>query len=155
MNIPRHVPTRRRQDCILRASTFITPHDPLLQPPAIPCPSAADDDAKSKIRGTLVGPDGRPLAGIGIVVAWQDAVHNSGYGRHTCPDGTFAISVPDGMFTLNISAAADGSCAGQYDGASITSNYSEAVKITVDGQDIDDITIRLPALPQDLPSGEC
>ena len=138
---------------ILRASPFITPHDPLLQPPAIPCPSAADDDAKSKIRGTLVGPDGQPLAGIRIW-AWSGDADNSG-SANTCHDGTFAISVPDGMFTLDIYATADGSCAGQYDGASITSNYSEAVKITVQGQDIDDITIRLPALPQDLPSGEC
>ena len=136
----------------LRSSPFITPHDPLLQPPAIPCPSAADDDAESKIRGTLV--DRRqPLAGIAIW-AWSGDADNSG-SANTCHDGTFAISVPDGMFTLDIYATADGSCAGQYDGESITSNYSEAVKITVQGQDIDGITIRLPALPQDLPSGEC
>ena len=40
---------------------------------------------------------------------------------------------------------------GKYDGESISSNYSEAVKITVEGQDIDSITIRLPALPEDIP----
>ena len=73
----------------------------------------------------------------------------------TCHDGTFVILVPDGMFTLVIYAAADGSCAGYYDGESVTSNYSEAVKIVVDGEDVDGMTIRLPALPQDIPSGEC
>ena len=79
---------------------------------------------------------------------------NSGFAD-TCHDGTFAISVPDGTFTLDIYAAADGSCAGWYDGESVTNNRSEAVKIDVEGQDIDGITIRLPALPEDIPSGEC
>ena len=119
----------------------------------MPCPAAADDDAKSKIRGTLAAPDGQPLAGIGIW-AWQGDVDNSGFAD-TCHDGTFAISVPDGTFTLDIYAAADGSCAGWYDGESVTNNRSEAVKIDVEGQDIDGITIRLPALPEDIPSGEC
>ena len=137
----------------LRASPFITRHDPLLHPPAIPCPSAADDDSKSKIRGTLVGPEGQPLADIGIW-AWSGDLDSSGFAD-TCHDGTFAISVPDGTFTLDVYAAADGSCAGQYDGEGITSIYSEAVRIDVAGQDISGITIRLPALPQDLPSGEC
>ena len=138
---------------ILRASPFITPHDPLLQPPAIPCLSGVEDDTKSKIRGTLVGPDGQQLGGIAIW-AWAGDVDSSGYAD-TCHDGTFAISVPDGTFTLAVYAAADRSCAGQYDGESVTSNYSEAVRITVEGQDIDGITIRLPALPEDIPSGEC
>ena len=138
----------------LRGSPFITPHDPLLQPPAIPCPSGPDDDAKSKIRGTLVGPDGQPLAGIGIW-AWSGDIDTSGYAD-TCHDGTFVISVPDGTFSLDVYAAADGSCAGHYDGESVTLDYySEADLITVDGQDIDGIAIRLPALPQDIPSGEC
>ena len=137
----------------LRASPFITLHDPLLQPPAIPCPSAADDDSRSKIRGTLVGPDGQPLAGI-VIWAWSGDVDNSGYAD-TCHDGTFAISVADGTFTLDVYAAADGSCAGQYDGESVTNDFSEAVRIDVAGQDIGGITIRLPALPQDLPSGQC
>ena len=79
---------------------------------------------------------------------------NSGFAD-TCHDGTFAISVPDGTFTLDIYAAADGSCAGWYDGESVTNNRSEAVKIDVEGQDIDGITIRLAALPEDIPSGEC
>ena len=139
----------------LRASPFITPHDPLLQPPAIPCPTGVQDDGKSEIRGTLVGPDGQPLAGIGIWAwPWAWSGDSSGYA-YTCHDGTFTISVPDGMFALYVYAAANGSCAGQYDGESVTDDYREAVKITVQGQDIDGITIRLPALPQDIPSGEC
>ena len=137
---------------ILGDSPFITPHDPLIQPPDIPC-LAIDGDTGSTIRGTVVGPQGQPFGQIWIG-ARPDDIGDIIYAV-TCHDGTFAISVPDGMFTLDIYAAADGSCAGWYDGESITSNYSEKVKITVDGQDIDGITIRLPALPQDIPSGEC
>ncbi len=107
----------------------------------------------NRIQGVLLGPDGSPLEGI-VLWAWSGERSSSGYST-TQPDGTFAVAVPDSMFTLDIYAAADGSCAGQYDGESITSNYSEAVKITVQGQDIDGITIRLPARPQDIPSGEC
>ena len=118
-----------------------------------PCPVAAHDDAKSTIQGTLVAPDGQPLAGIGIWASQGD-VDDSGF-VDTCHDGTFAISVPDGTFTLDIYAAADGSCAGWYDGESVTNNYSEAAKLDVEGQDIDGITIRLAALPADTPSGQC
>ena len=144
---------RDDEKATLRDSPFIKAHDPLLQPPAIPCPSTADDDAKSTICGTLIGPEGQPLAGIGIW-AWSGDVDSSGYAE-TRYNGAFSISVPDGTFTLDVYAAADGSCAGQYDGDSITSNYSEAVRIDVAGQDISGITIRLPALPQDLPGGQC
>ena len=137
---------------ILGDSPFITPHDPFIQPPDIPC-LAIDGDTGSTIRGTVVGPQGQPFGRIWIG-ARPDDIGDIIYAA-TCHDGTFAISVPDGMFTLDIYAAADGSCAGWYDGESITNDYSEKVKITVDGQDIDGITIRLPVLPQDLPSGEC
>jgi len=144
---------RDDEEAILRASPFIKAHDPLLRPPAIPCPSAADDEAKSTICGVLIGPEGQPLAGIGIW-AWSGDVDSSGYAE-TRYNGAFSISVPDGTFTLDVYAAADGSCVGQYDGESVTNDFSEAVRIDVAGQDIGGITIRLPALPQDLPSGQC
>ena len=117
------------------------------------CPSGVDDDTKSKIRGTLVGPDGQPLGGI-LIWAWSGDVDNSG-AADTCHDGTFAISVPDGTFTLDIYAATDGSCAGWYDGGSVTNNYSEAIRIDVEGEDIDGIAIRLSALPEDTLGGVC
>ncbi len=111
------------------------------------------DDTRSEIRGTLVGPDGQPLGDI-LIWAWSGNVDSSGhvYTRH---DGTFAISVPNGRFTLDIYAAADGSCAGWYDGASVTNDHTKAVRIGVAGQDIDGITIRLPALREQIPSGSC
>ncbi|MYE08245.1 MAG: hypothetical protein F4Y05_01425 [Acidimicrobiaceae bacterium] len=118
-------------------------------------PAALDSAVgdRPEIRGTLVGPDGQPLAGI-LIWAWSGDIDSSG-STVTSDSGAFAVSVPDGTFTLDIYAAADGSCAGWYDGASVTSNYSEAVRIDVAGQDMSGITIRLPALPQDLPSGQC
>ena len=88
--------------------------------------SGGDDDTTSEIRGTLVGPDGQPLGDI-LIWAWSGDVDSSG-AAHTLDDGTFAISVPDGTFTLDIYAAADGSCAGWYDGASVTNDYNQAVK---------------------------
>ncbi|MYA17953.1 MAG: hypothetical protein F4Z28_14955 [Gammaproteobacteria bacterium] len=87
---------RDDEKAILRSSPFIKLHDPLLQPPAIPCLSAADDDSKSKIRGTLVGPGGQPLADI-LIWAWSGDEENSGYVE-TCHDGTFSIPVLDGTF---------------------------------------------------------
>ena len=136
-----------------RLAYFDEQHFNMSAEPPLSCPAVADDQARSTIRGTLVGPDGQPLAGVGIW-AWQSDVDNSGFAD-TRDDGTFAISVPDGLFTLDIYAAADGSCAGWYDGESVTDNYSEAAKLDVEGQDIDGITIRLAALPADTPSGQC
>ena len=73
----------------------------------------------------------------------------------TGSDGTFVIRVPDGSFRLDVYAAPGGTCAGYYNGEGITTDYQEAVMVTVERADIEGITIRLPALPQDLPTVEC
>ena len=105
---------------------------------------------RHRIAGVVLGPAGEPLEGIGIW-AWQGESDNSGFGR-TGPDGDFDISVPDGSFTLDVYAAGPGcSFVGWYDGNSITTNYDEAVRVTVDGESVDGIKIRLPAHPDDLP----
>ena len=129
---------------ILRSSPFIGPLPPPL-PPLVAIPAA--------IRGVIVDPDGRPLSGVGLL-AWQGDIDNSRWGL-TGPDGTFVIRVPDGSYQLDVYAAPESTCAGYYNGEGITTSHEEAVMVTVEGTDIEGITIRLPALPQHLPSIEC
>ena len=136
---------RDDEKAILGRSPFVKHHSPLPEPALIP--------GFSKIRGTMVGPGGEPLGGIGVW-AWQNDVNDSGFAL-TGPDGTFVIWVPDGSFTLYVYAAPEGNCVGRYDGEGITISDSEAVLITVEGQAITGIRIRLPALPEDLPAAEC
>lgn len=136
---------RDDEKAILRGSPFITQLRPPL-PPLVDIPSA--------IRGTIVDPDGRPVDGVGLW-AWQsDNTSNSRWGV-TGSDGTFVIRVADGPYRLDVYAAPGGTCAGYYNGQGITTNYQEAVIFTVEGTDIEGITIRLPAPPQDLPAAQC
>ena len=58
------------------------------------------------IQGKVVGPDNQPLEGIGLL-AWQGSRADSGFGR-TKEDGSFALPVPDGSFTLLVYAPGEG-----------------------------------------------
>ena len=136
----------------LRDSPFITPHDPLIQPPDLPCPTVAGPG--STISGSVVGPQGQTFGPVWIGASPQGAGDLTWAG--TCHDGTFAMSVPDGSYVLDVYAASDGGCVGWYDGeGGVTDAFSEAVRIDVTGQDTSGIAIRLPAPPQDLPSRQC
>ena len=106
------------------------------------------------ISGTVIGPNGRPLEGIGIW-AWQGRRDNSGFGR-TKEDGSFAIPVPDGSFTLNVYAGGGCSFIGWYGPRGFTTVKEDATRIEVDGESVVDIVIRLPAHPDVLPRiGHC
>ena len=136
---------RDDEKAVLRGSSFIT-QLPTPLPPLVDIPSA--------IRGTIVDPDGRPVDGVGLW-AWQsDNIGNSRWGE-TGSDGTFVIRVADGPYRLDVYAAPGVTCAGYYNGEGITTRHQEAVLVTVEGTDIGGITIRLPALPQDLPTVQC
>jgi len=136
---------RDDEKAILRSSPFITQRPPPL-PPLVDIPSA--------IRGRVVDPDGRPVDGVGLW-AWQnDNTENSRWGV-TGSDGTFVIRVADGSYRLDVYAAPGGTCAGYYNGEGITTNHQEAMTVTVEGTDIEGITIRLPVPPLDLPSVRC
>ena len=52
------------------------------------------------IQGKVIGPDNQPLEGI-LLWAWAGSVDNSGNAT-TGEDGSFAIVVPDGSFTLDV-----------------------------------------------------
>lgn len=136
---------RDAEKAILRESPFITQRRTPL-PPLVNIPSA--------LRGTVVNPDGRPVDGVGLW-AWQSANTDNSLWGVTGPDGTFAIRVADGPYRLDVYAAPGRTCAGYYNGEGITNNYQEAVIITVEGTDLESITIRLPATPQNLPTVGC
>ena len=136
----------------LRDSPFITPHDPLIRPPDLPCLTVASSG--STISGSVVGPQGQPFGPVWIGASPQGPGDITWTGA--CHDGSFAMSVSDGTYVVDIYAAADGGCVGWYDGeGGVTDDFSEAVRIDVAGQDISGIAIRLPAPPQDLPSRQC
>ncbi len=114
------------------------------------CHATIDINKKFRIRGTVIGPSGEPLEGVGIW-AWQGEAAQSGYDD-TGADGAFDIRVPDGSFTLDVYAIS-GECSfvGWYDSSdSITTNRSQAVKIVVNGANIEGIEIRLPKRPDQL-----
>ena len=70
-------------------------------------------------------------------------------GSFTDSRGAFAIKVPDGSYELGLSVG--DSFVGWYDGKGITADQSEVAVLEVAGEDIEDIAIRLPARPEDLP----
>ena len=97
------------------------------------------------IRGTVLGPGGEPLEGIGIW-AWRGQRDNSVWGS-TKPDGTFSIGVPDGSFALAVYAESEAGWTqlGWYDGAEgLVAEESHAAQIVIDGADVEGIEIRLP-----------
>ena len=114
------------------------------------CHETIDLKKQLRIRGVVTGPSGEPLEGVGIW-AWQGEAVQNGYDD-TGADGTFDIRVPDGSFNLDVYAIS-GECSfvGWYDGSgSITTSRSQAVKIVVNGANIEGIEIRLPERPDQL-----
>lgn len=114
------------------------------------CHETIDIKKRLRIQGVVIGPDGKPLEGIGLW-AWQGEADNSGYGE-TGADDVFEIEVPNGTFTLDVYAgSAECNFVGWYDGAgSIATSDSEAAKIVVNGANIEGIEIRLPERPDQL-----
>ena len=102
------------------------------------------------IQGKVIGPNGRPLEGIGLW-AWAGSVDNSGNAM-TGEDGAFAIAVPDGSFTLDVYAPGEGcTFIGWYGPGGFTTVREDATRIEVDGESVVDIVVRLPDHPDSLP----
>ncbi len=108
-----------------------------------------------RVGGTILGPGGEPVAGIGLWL-WGDSTGNSKFGG-SAADGTFDLEHQDGTFTLQIYALEGGAwrLVGWYGGPSgFTTDNAEATTIEVDGASVTGIEIRLPADPADLPTIE-
>ena len=98
----------------------------------------------STIRGIMTTPDGQPVEGV-----WLWVVGAADLGVSTDSRGGFSIEVPDGSYGLLLDLG--DRVVGWYDGQGITADPSEAAVLEVAGEDIEDIEIRLPAKPEDLP----
>ena len=100
-----------------------------------------------EIRGVVLGPDGEAIEGVGLLV-WQGLGVGSGVVG-TGPDGSFAIPVRDGIFTLQIYAddrAAVPPFAGwAKDGGGLTVECAQAARIAVDRSNVTGFVVRLPA----------
>ena len=107
------------------------------------------------IQGQVVGPNYQPLEWIGIW-AWQGTRDNNRFGW-TKEDGTFAIPVPDGSFSLWVYVSGrDCNLIGWYGPGGFTTVEENATPIEVDGESVEDIVVRLPDHPAALPPvGRC
>ena len=102
------------------------------------------------IQGKLVGPNGEPLEGI-LLWAWAGSLDNSG-SAYTGGDGSFAIAVSDGCFTLDVHILGrECTHVGWYGPGGFTAVREDATRIEVDGESVEDIVIRLPDQPSTLP----
>ena len=118
--------------------------------PYTPSEVQAPSDEIVTIQGKVIGPNNQPLEGIGLW-AWHGPVADSGFGR-TGEDGSFAIAVPDGSFTLDVHAPGEGcNFVGRYGPGGFTTVLEDATRIEVDGESVLDIVVRLPEHPDALP----
>ena len=102
------------------------------------------------IQGEVVGPNNQPLEGI-LLWAWAGRTENSGNAT-TGEDGSFAIVVPDGSFTLDVYAPGEGcNFVGWHGPRGLTTVREDATRIEVDGKSVVDIVVRLPDHPDALP----
>ncbi len=102
-----------------------------------------------RVRGTALGPDGEPAAGVGVWV-WGGSTDNSKFGG-VSSDGTFDLDHQNGTFTLRVYSLEDGVWRhiGWYGEGGFTADRDSATVIEVDGADATGIEIRLPADPAD------
>ena len=116
------------------------------------CHSAASHPpTTSRIFGTVLGPDGTGVEGVALW-AWSGEASTSG-STTTQPDGTFAIAVPDGSFTLDIYANTGEDCTfvGWYGPDGFTTMRESVTRVVVDGTSVSRIEIILPQELADLP----
>ncbi len=97
-----------------------------------------------RVQGTVLGPDGEPLDGLGVWV-WVGSTDNSKLGRVSA-DGTFDIAHQNGTFVLRIYTWKDEAwdLLGYYGEGGFTPYEARATSIEVDGADVGGIEIRLP-----------
>ena len=108
-----------------------------------------------RVQGTVLGPDGEPLEGIGLWV-WGGSTDNSKFGGSSS-DGRFDLDHQNGTFTLRVYSLEDGVWRhiGWYGGETgFTTDREQATVIEIDGDDVTGIEIRLPSDPADLPTAD-
>ena len=126
--------------------TATTATAPTPRPTARPTPTPP-----ARIQGAVVGPDGGPATGIGLWL-WGSSTDDSNYRgfAEVSSDGTFATALGDGAFTIQLwvwhGTEGGSRSIGWYGGESgFTIDREHATEIVVDGADVTDVEIRLPA----------
>ena len=105
------------------------------------------------ISGVVLGPDGEPIQSPLLFV---NAIYTNGAGSEGVSvqsDGGFTVRPPDSTYRLSVSMVCPGSSGdlGWYEEQSgFTADETEATLVVVDGEDMNGIVIRLPALPNEL-----
>ena len=115
------------------------------------------DRRTTLVQGVLTGPDGQPVDEVWIGARSAEQVDSRwGITGWAGLMGTFWMRVHDGTYTLAVYAAPEGTCAGWYDGdGGVTTDHDQAARLTVEGTAVEDLNIRLPVSPEDLPSVQC
>ena len=115
------------------------------------------DRRTTLVQGVLTGPDGQPVDDVWIGARSAGQVDiRWGFTGWFGLMGTFWMRVHDGTYTLAVYAAPEGTCAGWYDGdGGVTTAHDQAARLTVEGTAVEDLNIRLPVSPEDLPSVPC
>lgn len=113
------------------------------------CHEVYEPVAEYAVTGRVLGPEGNGLPSIGIWL-WGGEDANNAYTQ-TRDDGRFTAWTKGGVFTLDVYAGGECGFIGWWNGEGITSVRADAAKVTVSGESIGEITIRLPAQPEDIP----
>ncbi|MYK34044.1 MAG: hypothetical protein F4045_02750 [Chloroflexi bacterium] len=109
--------------------------------------------------GVVLGPDGKPVEDwrIDIEAFPAGSQHISGPREDATSEGfsgDFTSRLPDGTYVLSLVTRCPGGRwvdLGWYGGESgFTSNDEDATRVVVDGENIEGLVIRLPALPDEL-----
>ena len=109
-----------------------------------------------QVQGTVLGPDGASLQGIGVLVGREvgrEGAPDASFGR-TDPDGAFDLHVLDGALTIRVYIQRAGwHHIGWYSSEDgFTTDPAQATEIELDAADVTGIKIRLPADFANLPS---
>ena len=111
-------------------------------------PAAATGDPS--IKGTVTGPDGKPLADIDVE-AYAPSAPNDGGDTRTASDGTYSVAVPAGSYIMGFSDQSGVYLGGWYSSSAsggFTTHSESATPIRVTKSDVTGIDVQLPEVPE-------
>ena len=115
------------------------------------------------VTGVVLGPDGEPVEDwrVDVEAFPSGAQRQSDLREHAASEdfnGDFTSRLPDGTYALSLSTRCGRGWVdlGWYGGETgFTTSYADATDIFVEGQDVEGLTIRLPALPDEMFPERC
>jgi len=116
------------------------------------------------VSGVVLGPDGQPVEDwrVDIEAFPEGSQHISSLREDATSEGfsgDFTSRLPDGTYVLSLVTRCPGGSwvdLGWYGGENgLTSSDEDATRVVVDGEDIEGLVIRLPALPDEMFPERC